>query len=43
MLPLRVGDDIEIRATIVSRRNRSRRLARAPTQDSASRHYTLRE
>jgi hypothetical protein len=43
MLPLRVGDDVEIRATIVSRGYRSRRLARAPTHDAASRHYTLSE
>jgi hypothetical protein len=43
MLPLRIGDDVEIRATIVSRGHRSRRLARAPTQDAASRHYTLSE
>jgi hypothetical protein len=43
MLLLRIGDDVEIRATIVSRGHRSRRLARAPMQDAASRHYTLSE
>jgi hypothetical protein len=34
MLPLRVVDDVEIRATIVSRGHRSRHLARTPTQDA---------
>jgi hypothetical protein len=43
MLPLRIGEDVEIRATIGSRGHRSRRLARAQMQDAASRHYTLSE
>jgi 3-aminobutyryl-CoA ammonia-lyase len=48
--PLRVGDYVEIHATVVARGRRSRRisleawrLARAPARDAADRSYTLCE
>ncbi len=48
LLPLRSGDYIEIRAAVLSRGRRSRRIAveawrlmRAPAQDASRRDYTL--
>jgi 3-aminobutyryl-CoA ammonia-lyase len=50
LLPLRAGDYVEIRAKVVSRGRRSRRIAleawrlvRAPAGDAASRDYELCE